>query len=199
MFITAFAGSVISYKPCKYINQTKNYTQTLKGFAAAFTFCRWRKEPFHPRLPRMQLAPGLPSPPACPAWTARRTWLWPALSHRHCNPGDQMGADNETNCSKLGLCLCSKKFSADLWHLVVGLITDLAVPQVAHRASFEQEDVVGVQRRGRRRYLSGLGVELISPPHLEEPGISVGTDPAGSVRTPLTDTDAIFVVLSAPS
>lgn len=144
----------------------------------------------------MQLAPGLPSPPACPAWTERRTWLWPALSHRRCNPEDQLGADNQTNQSGLGLCLCSEKFSSDLWHRVVGLITDLAVPQVAHRAGHEQEDVVGVQRRGPRCYFGGLGVELISPPHLEEPGVSVGADPAGSVRTPLTDTHTVFILLA---
>lgn len=96
----------------------------------------------------------------------------------------------------LGLRVCGRKFASDRWRLVYGLITDLAVPQVAHRAGLEQEDVVGVERRGPGRHFSGLGVELVSPPHLEEPGISFRADSARSVRTPLTHRNTIIIVLT---
>lgn len=142
----------------------------------------------------MQQVPGLPSPPAYPAWRARQTWLCPAPSRHRCSPGDQLGAaDSETKYSELGLHVCGRKCASELCRLVYGLITDLAIPQVAHRAGLEQEDVVGVERRGPRRHFSGLGVELVSPPHLEEPGVPFGADPAGSVCTPLTDRNRIMI------
>lgn len=94
-----------------------------------------------------------------------------------------------------GLHVCGRKSAADQWRRVYGLITDLAVPQVAHRVGLEQEDVVGVERRGPRRHFSGFGVELVSPPHLEEPGVSFRADSARSVCTPLTHRITNIIVL----
>lgn len=63
--------------------------------------------------------------------------------------------------------------------------TNLSIPQVANVIRLQQENVVGVERRRPRLHFGGLGVQLVGPSHLEEPGAALRVDHARSACTTL--------------
>lgn len=159
---------------------------------SVFTSCHWHKGPFLPELPRTQLAPGPPSPPACPAWTAHQTSLSPSPSHPRCSPGDRQKQTSNKRGSVCKRTNTNSRFlslkggsSCEAFCSSVTKSTYLPVPQVAHLVGLQQENIVGVERRGPRQHFNGLGVQLISPSHLEEPGTSVRVDHTRSAGTTL--------------
>lgn len=61
----------------------------------------------------------------------------------------------------------------------------LSVPQVANTNGPQQEDIVAVERRSPGGHFGGLGVHLVSPSHVEKPGVLFAVDHSRSARAPL--------------